>query len=158
MTPHPPTTIREIRSSDLSAFLVARPATTSMGPYLLRQQSNGIGTGLVAYQGTELVGSLELCWTTPPEVRNVHVVDSRRNQGFGTWLLTAAEEAAVEAHSRTLKLSVGVENPDARRFYERLGYRITGERTQTTYSYLDAAGTQQSATEVDELMVKQLNG
>jgi RimJ/RimL family protein N-acetyltransferase len=51
---------------------------------------------------------------------------------------------------------VGLENPAARRLYERLGYRATGEQTTTTYDFVDADGVTRSATETVEWMVKEL--
>lgn len=157
--------VREIREDDLPAFQAARPDAASMGPYLLRQKAHGIGTGLVARIGDELAGSLELCWTWPPEVRNVHVVEARRGQGVGTALLAAAEQAvwrrAAESSSGdtdelAVQLWVGLENPAARRLYERLGYRLTGERASTTYSYVDDDGSTGTATETEERLIKRL--
>ncbi|GAA1175501.1 GNAT family N-acetyltransferase [Nesterenkonia xinjiangensis] len=154
--------VREVRGDDLPAFLAARPDAPSMGPYLLRQRTNGIGTGLVALDGETLVGSLELCWTWPPEVRNLHVVEARRMQGIGTALLAAAEAAVRHRGSQegeeelVLQLHVGEGNPSARRLYERLGYRPTGQRTSTRYSSLDDDGTTRTATEIDELLVTHL--
>lgn len=153
--PPPPSTVREIRADDLPAFLEASPSTASMGPYLLRQQSNGIGTALLAHHREQLVGYVELCWTWPPEARNLHVFTPRRNQGFGTLLLAAAEVAA-SARADALQLRVGTQNPEARRLYDRLGYTATGEFEETTYSFIDETGAQQTATEVDEFMVKRL--
>ncbi|GAB3194483.1 GNAT family N-acetyltransferase [Nesterenkonia suensis] len=164
--------VREIREPDLPSFLTARPEVASMGPYLLRQQAHGIGTGLIACCDGELVGSLELCWTWPAEVRNVHVVETRRGHGIGTALLGAAEQAVLERAAQgeppddgdpaddeealTLQLRVDLNNPAARRLYERLGYRPTGERTTTTYSSVDDDGAPGTATETEERMVKRL--
>lgn len=165
--------VREIRATDLPSFLTARPDAASMGPYLLRQQTNGIGTGLVAFCGEELTGSLELCWTWPAEVRNVHVVGPWRGRGIGTALMNAAEQAVLERATQgelpddgepaddeealALHLRVGLDNAAARRLYERLGYRATGECTSTTYSYLDHDGVARIAAETEELLVKRLD-
>ncbi|ODT28281.1 MAG: hypothetical protein ABS63_04865 [Microbacterium sp. SCN 70-27] len=67
--------------------------------------------------------------------------------------MRAAEEASGEAGE--LSVGVGLDNADARRLYERLGYSATGEVTTTTYLYVDADG-EHEATETDERLVKQL--
>ncbi|MGQ7787502.1 GNAT family N-acetyltransferase [Nesterenkonia sp. K-15-9-6] len=165
-------TVREIRATDLPAFLAARPDAASMGPYLLRQQTSGIGTGLVAFCGEELSGSLELCWTWPAEVRNVHVVETWRGQGIGTALMNAAEQAVLaraaqgesaddgepadDEEALSLQLRVSADNAGGRRLYERLGYRPTGVRTTTTFSSVDDGGAPGTATETEELLVKRL--
>ncbi|MGO1312884.1 MAG: GNAT family N-acetyltransferase [Brevibacterium aurantiacum] len=48
-----------------------------------------------------------------------------------------------------------MDNPGARRLYERLGYRGTGEITTRTYRYVDADG-EHEVTETDERLSKRL--
>ena len=49
-----------------------------------------------------------------------------------------------------------MDNPDARRLYQRLGYAPTGELSTVTYEYVDAEGVARTATETDEMLVKVL--
>jgi ribosomal protein S18 acetylase RimI-like enzyme len=51
------------------------------------------------------------------------VVRPVRGQGIGTSLVRAAESLAAERGYTTVELGVEDSNPDARRLYERLGYR-----------------------------------
>ncbi|MBN9224317.1 MAG: acetyltransferase [Microbacterium sp. SCN 70-27] len=53
-------------------------------------------------------------------------------------------------------MGVGVDNPRARALYERLGYVATGRFSTTTYDFMDASGATRTATETDELLVKEL--
>lgn len=68
--------------------------------------------------------------------------------------IAAAERRASPADR--LRLGVGLDDPAARRLYERLGYRPTGEVETTTYDHVDAEGITRSATETDEWLEKDL--
>jgi len=105
--------------------------------------------GMVAEQGGEIIGA---AWTRiiqgyghidddTPELA-ISVLSEHRNEGVGTMLMTRLfEELRKKGYEKT-SLSVQKDNP-AVRFYERLGYLITGERT-------DGAGNK------DYLMIKEL--
>jgi ribosomal protein S18 acetylase RimI-like enzyme len=54
------------------------------------------------------------------------VAPSLQRRGIGTQLMHAAEDAARERGLHTIELGVEDHNPDARRLYNRLGYRVTG--------------------------------
>ncbi|AXK47318.1 GNAT family N-acetyltransferase [Brachybacterium saurashtrense] len=100
------------------------------------------------------VGVAQLVHADVPEVCNVGVLESRRGHGVGTALMAEAERRARPADR--LRLNVGLDNPAARRLYERLGYRPTGELQTTTYDYVDACGVTRAATETSEWMEKHL--
>lgn len=68
------------------------------------------------------------------------------------WSIRAAE-LLVRAKGE-LSMGVGVENSDARRLYERLGFLPTQEFTETTYSYVDDHDVRHTATESSELLTK----
>jgi RimJ/RimL family protein N-acetyltransferase len=53
---------------------------------------------------------------------------TRQGQGLGTEAATAIEQALAEAGWTEIRLSVMQANPDARRFWERLGYAVYEER------------------------------
>lgn len=55
----------------------------------------------------------------------LYVVPSRRSQGIGSRLLEAAEEFTRGSGGELLEINVDGEDVDARRFYERHGYRCT---------------------------------
>jgi len=105
--------------------------------------------GVVAEQNGEVIGA---AWTRiiqgyghidddTPELA-ISVLSGHRNKGVGTKLMTRLfEELSNRGYEKT-SLSVQKDNP-AVRFYERLGYLITGERT-------DGAGNK------DYLMIKEL--
>ena len=54
------------------------------------------------------------------------VAPALQRRGIGTQLMRAAEDAVRERGFDTIELGVEDHNPDARRLYERLGYRVTG--------------------------------
>lgn len=57
----------------------------------------------------------------------------------------------------TISVGVGVDNPDARRLYERLGYTATGRIETYRYTYVDPDGDERSATETAEYLNKRLH-
>lgn len=131
-----------------SVFLVARgepggPAT--------RQRSRR--TGAMSTTSGGVVGWGELLLGPEPELRHLQVAPGSRGRGVGSAVVRAAE------HTRgitRLSIGVAVDNPAARRLYERLGYVGTGELTTTTYTYVDATG-EHEATETDERLVRSLS-
>lgn len=114
----------------------------------------GRSTLLVALRDDAPVGVAQLVHREIPEVCNVGVPEEHRGQGVGTALMREAERRAQPAGR--LQLGVGVDNPRARRLYERLGYRLLGEQVTATYEYVDAGGVRRRATETDEMMEKDL--
>jgi GNAT superfamily N-acetyltransferase len=53
----------------------------------------------------------------------LYVVPGRRSEGLGTALLRAAEQAVLQRGGALLEINVDGVDVDARRFYERHGYR-----------------------------------
>jgi ribosomal protein S18 acetylase RimI-like enzyme len=83
------------------------------------------------------------------------VDQDHRNHGIGTAITNAAEQAA--SPRGRIAVGVAVDNADARRLYQRLGYQpTTGTRT-FTYTYIDDDGHQGTATEIVEYLVKPLD-
>jgi ribosomal protein S18 acetylase RimI-like enzyme len=56
-------------------------------------------------------------------VQNLFVRPERRDEGIGSRLLAAAERALASAGAEAVGLDAMAANEDARRFYERHGYR-----------------------------------
>ncbi|MBP2330125.1 GNAT superfamily N-acetyltransferase [Kibdelosporangium banguiense] len=68
-------------------------------------------------------GALRRLDAAAAEIKRMYVVPRMRGSGVATGLLRALESAAVERGWRTVRLETGTEQPDARRFYLREGYR-----------------------------------
>lgn len=149
-----PMRIVDLDGSNAGKVADARPAWAQAVPGWLERVVSGRSHVLVACLCDEPVGVAELALGDPPELRNVGVLPARQGCGIGTGLMEEAESRARESGSITL--GVGIDNPGARRLYERRGYRYTGERTTTIYEYVDDQGYARTATETDESMVKVL--
>ena len=69
----------------------------------------------------------------------LYVVPDRRSQGLGTSLLFMAEQVVQERGGALLEINVDGDDLDARRFYERHGYRNTeaGSEEQLLYYFRD---------------------
>ncbi len=67
----------------------------------------------------------------------LYVAPARRGGGLGSALLAAAEAVTIERGGRVLEINVDGDDSDARRFYERHGYRATepGQREPMLYYF-----------------------
>ena len=95
----------------------------------LDAQERGEGVYLVAWRGATPVGHVLVRWADRagyPGLEDVYVLPSERNQGFGTTLLSAAEQLCRGRGFERLGLGVAVDNVDARRLYARCGYSDAG--------------------------------
>ncbi|PCN49687.1 GNAT family N-acetyltransferase [Curtobacterium sp. 'Ferrero'] len=119
-------------------------------------QDRGELTVLVAWAGTEPVGSGEVTAGDEPELRNLRVDLDHRGRGVGSALIAAAERLA--AACGVLRIGVALDNPDARRLYERAGYVATGEVQEYDYTYVDDDGRQVTAQEASAYLAKNLRG
>lgn len=99
---------------------------------------------------------LDFCSEYTPELKHLYVQEASRGAGAGTALCSWTECQAMRAGFDKLYLGVGVENPGARRLYQRLGFTFAGQTTTTTYQYVDNAGRKQWATETDDIFEKAL--
>ena len=77
---------------------------------------------IVAVRDSAVAGFLDLIGS---HVSNLFVDPQHQGQGIGTALMAEAERRAAG----DLTLSVFTLNPDARRLYERLGFRVEGVKT-----------------------------
>jgi len=104
----------------------------------LARQAQGLGELFVAWDGAEPVGHgylwRELVYAERvarelgfvPTLTNLDVLPGRRGEGVGTALVAGIERMAVDLGYQRICLGVGVDNPGARRLYDRLGYRDWG--------------------------------
>ncbi len=78
-----------------------------------------------------VIGCLDLS-TTPPSgfIWQVGVVAGERKRGIGSALLVESMRRMQAADSRTVQLTVHIDNPNAIRVYERLGFEIAGRRAR----------------------------
>jgi RimJ/RimL family protein N-acetyltransferase len=80
-----------------------------------------------------------------------------RGRGIGTALIRAAEDSARQLGHGRLSLGVGVDNPQARRLYERLGFLDWGHGTVVgTLVERDHDGPPVILSEVCHILVKPL--
>ncbi|MBX5462255.1 MAG: GNAT family N-acetyltransferase [Steroidobacteraceae bacterium] len=77
-----------------------------------------------------------------PKVWAVRVLPECRGSGIGSRLMRELERCAWRKGCVELQLFVEKSNAQARRFYERLGWRIIGERSDS-YSYVTPAGVRE---------------
>jgi GNAT superfamily N-acetyltransferase len=87
-------------------------------------------TAIVAVEGERWIGAMG-CYLpdtiTGPMLVGVYVAPDRRGDDAGvTRALLAEIEHWAAAHGDTLRLEVHEANPRARRFYEKLGFTLTG--------------------------------
>lgn len=80
-----------------------------------------------------------------------------RNQGLGTRMMKHAENDLFQRGYRSVTLNVSRSNPDARRLYERLGYRVVADEPGR-WSYVDQHGQRQHVHEPSWRMEKSLSG
>ena len=90
------------------------PSVADIAHFVVAVDAHGLAVGCGALRQLDH-GSVE--------IKRMYVDPSVRGTGVATALLRALEAAAVERGWLTLRLETGTGQPDARRFYEREGYR-----------------------------------
>ena len=80
-----------------------------------------------------------------------------RNRGVGTALIRAIESAAIGLNLHEVNLEVAVENVDAIRLYERLGYRRLPEPVTDSWDEIDDQGNVQAIKAPSWIMIKQID-
>jgi ribosomal protein S18 acetylase RimI-like enzyme len=75
------------------------------------------------------------------------VAPAFQRRGFGTALIETVERQASLRRLDGVWLDVGIDNPDAMRLYERLGYRREGAVVVNRWSYVDERGEQKNVGE-----------
>lgn len=92
-----------------------------------------------------------------PDIQSVRVHPEFRRLGIGSRLLEACERHALTRGYRQISLSVALDNPKAKRLYERRGYRVVGAPYSDVWFYADAAGQSVRVEETVLDMIKELD-
>jgi DNA ligase D-like protein (predicted polymerase) len=159
-------TVRQLRKSQLKGLIDALDTDKpSRHQERIDLQTRKLAQYLVAWVDGRPKGHVLVRWpdlavegpTLPgvPSLEDLYVVGDYRRRGVGTALLSAAERAARERGLGGLWFAVGVENFEARAFYEHLGYRNGGAAEFTMrWSTVDSEGLDQSGEETCNLYLK----
>jgi GNAT superfamily N-acetyltransferase len=92
-----------------------------------------------------------------PRLNHLEVLGPLQRRGIGTALLRVGEATARKLGHRRVALGVGVDNPGARRLYERLGYIDWGHGSIVgRYLDRDHEGPPVTITETIDMLVKRL--
>ena len=78
-----------------------------------------------------------------------------RNHGIGRMMMHTIEDDLKDRGFRQVTLNVGQDNPDAQRFYDRLGYIVLGS-DPGDWSYIDDKGKRRDVHEPAWRMIKDL--
>lgn len=143
-----PCEIRLLREGDLPVLFksfneLGWKKPLSLFKEYLNEQTKGNRLVWVAYRGTSLAGYVTLKWESLylpfksesiPEISDLNVLPSFRNQGAGTRLLDKAETAAYERSNR-VGIGVGLyaDYGSAQKLYVNRGYIPDGRGV--TYNY-----------------------
>jgi ribosomal protein S18 acetylase RimI-like enzyme len=92
-----------------------------------------------------------------PDIQSLRVHPHFRGAGIGSRLVAACEEYSRQRGHRRISLSVALDNVDARRLYERLGYSVVGPNYCDVWFYTDAAGRNVRVEETVLDMIKELD-
>ena len=79
-----------------------------------------------------------------------------RNRGVGTALIDAVEAAAISLHMIEVNLEVSVDNVNATRLYERLGYQRLPEPVTDYWDELDEDGNRRRVNALSWIMIKEI--
>jgi len=116
------------------------------------------GAGIIGQAFVQLIGSRpELAdGNQRAYIYSVRVKSPYRNLGIGNQIMDTAEKNLVQRGFSYSMLNVGKDNPNARRFYERLGY-VTIADEHGNWSYLDHRGKRHHVHEPAWRMQKKLS-
>lgn len=91
-----------------------------------------------------------------PDIQSLRVHPHFRGAGIGSRLVEACEEYSRQRGHERISLSVALDNPRARRLYERLGYSVAGPNYCDVWFYTDAQGQNVRVEETVLDMIKEL--
>ncbi|MCS5522743.1 GNAT family N-acetyltransferase [Curtobacterium flaccumfaciens pv. oortii] len=146
--------VSRLDEASLASIEAREPPTRNYVRSAYAEQVRGALSVLVAWVDGVPVGSGEVTAGPRPELRNLRVDARYRGRGVGTAIIAAGEAAAEDRG--VLRIGVAVDNPSARRLYERLGYVATGEVEEYEYTYVDDDDREVSERESSEYLEKLL--
>lgn len=134
--------IRSLQRDDLDRIFDSK--VRAIGLEWLERQSHGEVYVAVAELESVPVGRMSLDLTVYAEqgaayLWSAHVEPDFQCRGIGTALADHLEEIARDRGLVVINLRVGKANRRARQLYERLGYEVCGEETDS-WSYLEDDG------------------
>jgi GNAT superfamily N-acetyltransferase len=160
--------VRPCSTRDLERVRAQWPSYDDVAGWHYERQHDGSATFLVCWKGAEPIGWALVQWrgcvgenarvAFPRciEVNHLQVRAQWRGHGAGSAILAAAEQRVRERGLSQLADSDGLENLDAARLYQRLGYRPTGVLDDCSYSWHDEDGARHDELETSQLLVKNL--
>ncbi len=169
LKPRPALTIRDLSPTD------ERALEWQGGPDLrsfyqrqtLAHQAGGIHVLIAAGRHEDQddfpIGQAAIHWqgkpTHPqiPDIQSLRVHPDYRGAGIGSRLVRACEEYSQRKGHERISLSVALDNPRARRLYERLGYAVAGPNYCDVWFYTDARGQNVRVEETVLDMIKELD-
>ena len=156
-------TIRRIRENDLVELTSALSPSISNEQVRLRWQEHQDGHRemLVAEVDGRAAGTVSIGghrYERPGSLRMfaLDVGSAFRRQGIGSAFIKAAEQDARDRGLRKVNLEVAVEDLNAARLYERLGYQRLDEQIKDRWWKLADDGFSQQVEELSWVMVKTL--
>ena len=123
----------DMLGQEREAFALPLPASYLRAFEAIEQDPNN--EVLVASRGTEIVATLQVTYTPSlsyqgswrATVESVRTARALRGTGIGTAFMHWTIERARSRGCRLLQLSTNKSRSDAKRFYERLGFRASHE-------------------------------
>ncbi|HEX3476302.1 MAG TPA: GNAT family N-acetyltransferase [Kofleriaceae bacterium] len=109
------------RAALIPLFRLADDSDQEIASYLAR------GTVLVATDGSELVGHVQIIETAAPatwELKSIAVADGHRHRGLGRRLVEAGLAHARDHGASRVLLATAAADTALLRFYQRLGFRL----------------------------------
>jgi ribosomal protein S18 acetylase RimI-like enzyme len=112
---------------------------------------HGFPIGQVAIQWTGKIHHPQI-----PDIQSLRVMEVFRGQGIGSKLIEVCESEVLRRNYKQIGLAVGLENPHAKRLYERLGYQVLGTPYPDKWHYQKTNGEIVFVEEVVVDLVKQI--
>lgn len=162
-----PMVIRDARDEDLLLMEWGGEYTRFRKLYRLayHEAQNGNRVLLVAETNGDLVGQIFIHFSSrwrnhfslqkSAYLHSFRVKPKFRNQGFGSNLLTEAENRTIQYGYQRVIISVAQDNPDALRLYQNRGYIQFGN-DPGVWSFYDHEGCLHTITEPSFLLTKVL--
>ena len=155
--------VRQVRRSDIARLVTVLTPEVSFEQVSQRWREHRDGNRkmFVAALDEELAGTISIGGSghrLPDSLRwfALDVGPAFRRRGVGTALIQAAEEEARHQGFQQVNLEVAVDNVDAIRLYEQLGYHRLADRVVDRWWRLSDDGSREEVEELSWLMVKRV--